>query len=290
MRADGTTVDETRRTAAVGPAIRDAIAQFLREPKAKPRRKRSAEAVAADTLWWYWMECYKRSPWRESIPESSRQKADLVEEVRTAPVLPVDTDGESWVTLKIDVRLPRKAILALVEEALQSLDGRELRELKDHPTRQAVELILQRLRQTPPTPFARILLPKRIRKESLQERLTVWDMIHAGTSMVEAGRRLRKSESDVRDLYRKAALDICGEPPQKGRRGHLLVGFDPTTHTNTCPTCRVANREEDYCAAWRAYLNQDYVSLRERSVRGFSDIGDLAAVRALKSRRKARRR
>lgn len=294
--ADETTQDETRRRAAIDPAIRDAMLQFLKNPKSQPLRKRSAEAVSADTLWWYWMECYRRSRRREALLKALKERGlnaermealtDLHEEVCTAPVLPVDTDGESWVTLKIDVRLPRKAILALVEDTLQSLDGRELRELKDHATRQVVEVILQRLRQAPPTPFARILLPKRIRKESLQARLKAWDLIKAGATFQDAACRMKKSESQVRDLFNLAYRDICGPPASKGRRKRLAETIDPRDHCTTCPTCKKATRFDEMCAAGRAYANANYRSQRE--VSNTRDIEGLAAALKFKSGKKPR--
>ncbi len=256
-------------------------------------RKRRPETAAADEIWWYRMECWKRSPAYEQLQAkpgdaSDSTLASLWKEFETAPVFPIASDGQTWVTLKVDLRLPPRSVLPRIEKHLRDLrnelplgkrlpkdphlsmderiaafKSRKIEALRNGPLRPYLEAIINHLRDHPPSPFVWVLQPKRFHTKDLKVRVRVWDLLKEHGDLAKVARSLKKPLSTVRDLYMRAALDICGNLPDRGRRvraARLLHGFDPATHATTCPTCRAARREENFCPAWRAYLNQDWAS------------------------------
>lgn len=266
------TEDQLRRGPALAARVAEGLARFL--GKGGVPRPRTRKAVAADKLWWYWMECYKRSPRRARLIEIMRAKGEdsrlkalslLREEIGTAPFFPIATDGATWVTVKLDLRYPLRLVLPLVEENLRdfSNDPTLLHDFRDS---HLAEEILRSLSQKPPAPPWTPLTRLRVHVKDLKLRLRVWDRLTKGATFKALAKQLGKPLSTVRDLYTKAALDICGALPPRGRRPRLLVAFNPDTHLTTCPTCSKAPRVEDFCPAGRAYANQDYVALRELPV------------------------
>jgi hypothetical protein len=229
------------------------------------RRKRDANMDAAHEAWWYRLECRKRWPGYEKILKSIRENPETAplewlgvfhEEMRVIPSCPIASDGRSWVTVKLDLRYPIPLLLALLEEQLRPLknDPEALTQLRD--TSAYREAVLDRLRWHPPSPYAQLVEPTRLhlQMETLRLRLTVWDMAKEGATFKEIATQLKKHASTVRDLYGRVAMDILGRPSPRGRRRRLLIGFDPETHTSTCPICMKATKEPEFCPAWRAYL------------------------------------
>ncbi len=268
-------------------------------------RKRTSDE--ANTLLWYRMECFKRSRYYEWLrgmlketekegggPEpASRLEflASFREMIRSAPVLPIASDGLSWLTVKIALDSPPSLVLALLDRLLKEM----------HDTDDAVEWILflrrygeaveEILRREPRSALARVLdaarplrpAKERVHLKNLKLRLEVWDRVKAGADFQRVAKERRLPTSTVRDLYNQAALCICGELPPKKKRPRLLQTFVPEAHDENCPTCRAAQRVEDFCAAKQAYVNQGYGSQRERTI---EKISDLPAERVYPGRRK----
>jgi hypothetical protein len=247
-----------------------------------PRKRKERRKIAAGYAD-YLVECYKRSKRRAFMVGLMRKKGakqilerlDLLwETVKRAPVFPINTDGTNWITVKIDLWHPAQVVLAEVENLLEKLrdDPEELLTLRDYGA--LLEEILCDLRARPGSALARALepVPKRIHGKTLQLRLDIWDLAQKGLKFNEIAKKIKKRPSTVRDLYNQAALDICGQLPPKKWRLRLLQTFVPETHDEICPQCRAAQRVQDFCAAKRAYVNREYVSLRERPTENIAEI------------------
>jgi hypothetical protein len=263
------------------PAGRKQIWESIRGKK--PRKGRKAAAIAADNWWDYRMECWKRSPRRKDLLEAAARSPhdpglmekwiDQREEVRTAPVLPVATDGTSWVTLKIDFRIPHDLTLALVEEHLQDFsDDFDLRRaVADTAYSNVTKVLLDDLRDHPPTAFERLLFPRRIHPKTLRLRLRVWDSVRKNRDLSEIAARLGKRTNQVEGLFWEAFTDICKipRPPESKERGprgrprkRPVVEFNPDKHRKGCPKCKNFNRFEELCDEARAYVTGNTVSQR----------------------------
>lgn len=242
-----------------------------------PRR---TNADATDLLWAYRVECQARSPRMRRLrklleheDEDLRAREELWEAIETAPAIPIDSDGASWVTLKVDLTLPPSFVLPKIECWLRWLhDSRKLRTNVSEDTRLR-EIFGALKAEQPRNPFASLRLrgPRRIQVKTLRLRLTVWDMAKQGATFKAIATRLRKPVSTIRDLYEKVAADILDGPSPRGRRGRLLIGFDSKTHLSTCPTCMKAMKatkpkEADFCPEWRAYLGP--AELKEWDIHG----------------------
>jgi hypothetical protein len=248
------------------------------------RKRTSGEA---DSLHWYRMECFKRSRYYEwlrgKLKESGEKEEDasklerlasFKEYVRTAPVLPIASDGLHWMTVKVALDIPPDLVLASLERLLRQMqDGDEAVEWM-HFIRDFEEAVEEILRREPRSALESALdatrpsrpYQRRVHLKDLKLRVKVWDRVHKGATFIQLARHFKRPEATVRDLFEKAALDICGSRPPRHRRKRLLQTLDPATHAKACPQCNKAKKFEDYCPRWKAYVNQDYKSLRELPV------------------------
>jgi hypothetical protein len=250
-------------------------------------RKRTSDE--GDTLLWYRLECFRRSRFYEwlrgKLKESGKTEevasrieavARFREYVLSAPVLPMASDWLSWMTVKIALDCPPSVVLASLASMLKEIRNRDESQvwidiLLDYG--EAVEAIM---REEPRSALGRLAdrtRPFRRRKErvhlkDLRLRLDVWDRVQKGAPFARLARHFKRPATTVRDLYEKAALDICGSLPPRHRRKRQLQTFDPATHTRACPQCSKAEEYSDFCPRWKAYVNQDYKSLRELPSRG----------------------
>ncbi len=246
------------------------------------RRRTSDEA---DTLLWYRLQCFERSPFYESLrgklKESGKKEEDASTNlgaakyrqfVLSAPVLPMASDFLSWMTIKIALDCPCSVVLASLERMLKNIrdrnkdsvwmdillgHGETIEAIMRDELRSALGRLLDRTRPFRPR-------KERVHLKDLEIRLDVWDRIHRGASFARLARYFKRPESTVRDLFEKAAFDICGSLPVRHRRKRLLQTFDPVTHFKSCPQCSKAKKLRDFCSRGKAYADQDYVSLRER--------------------------
>ncbi len=246
-------------------------------------RKRISDE--ADILLWYRLECFKRSRFYEwlrgKLKESGKKEEDASkieavarfrEMVLSTPVLPMASDGLSWMTVKIALDSPRSVVLGSLERLLKEMRNRNealewIDILSDYG--EAIEAIMRREPRSALGRLADATRPFRPRKErvhlrNLKLRLDVWDRVHKGATFIQLARHFKRPEATVRDLFEKAALDICGSLPVRHRRKRLLQTFDPVTHFKSCPQCSKAKKLRDFCSRGKAYADQDYVSLRER--------------------------
>lgn len=91
-------------------------------------RKRTSDE--ANTLLWYRLECFKRSPYfkwlqarlQEDEDGSRLERVALFQEiVRLAPLVPIESDGLRWVTVKLDLNAPIPVVLASLENLLKEM-------------------------------------------------------------------------------------------------------------------------------------------------------------------------
>lgn len=104
---------------------------------------------------------------------------------------------------------------------------------------------------------------ERVHLKNLKLRLEVWDRVQAGADIKDVAKERGLPARTVGDLYKEANLDICGSPPPRRRRERLIQDFDRDTHFRTCRQCAKAKHSEDLCVQGKAYIDRDYVSLRE---------------------------
>jgi hypothetical protein len=158
-----------------------------------------------------------------------------------------------------------------VAELTRLADAREVRgfiPVYDETTRKDVGDALRRLEEEE-AKWAR-LRPKprpkrRQRPDQYEARLHIWDAYHNCGSFAAVARTLRRRPSTVKGIYLHASRDILGETVLPKRRSdRLLQGFDPATHTQSCPRCQRAARLEDMCIHALTYARQDERSLREQ--------------------------
>jgi hypothetical protein len=233
------------------------------------------------------MECCRRSP---KALKLLRKDQDLYEtfieyeRLRNSPCVLISSDGSEWIVAKLDLRWPPHLVALVVEKMLTDLRrsiGLLMEHRDDGTTLESVARVLaapDRWKR----PSVDFPYPQRLHVDDLLLRLKVWDHFRQGGTFPEVAKLVGCPVSTVRDLYWKVAADILElEPPavdldefaaeiflgkRKARtpdRKARLIAFDPATHKETCPQCRDAKRESDFCSAALAYLNQDKGSMRE---------------------------
>jgi hypothetical protein len=254
---------------------------------------------AVEDLWWYRLQCFARSPQarllRRMLEASGREDladaqaiGDLKQKIRTAPVWPVQSDGSTWVTLKIDLRLPPKFILPYVEYLLHDLRQNPVTvfDLSRNPIQQA---ILESLKPgTPINPYESLGRPTpkhRIHIRKLKLALTVWDLCEMHKDYRKVAAEVGKPISTVRDLYRQAAGDILQIHPDllkhrwrevasdgARRKREPPPAFNFHEHLRSCPKCSTTPDSDRWCKTMRTAAFPEEFAQREKTLRDPSEV------------------
>lgn len=104
---------------------------------------------------------------------------------------------------------------------------------------------------------------KRRARDVYDQRLRVWDAYQEHRSFNRAAESLAMPVSTVKRHCFQAHVDIYRRRPSGRTAARRATGVT-TDHLRTCGTCVRANREQELCAAARAYISQDHVAQREQ--------------------------
>lgn len=253
----------------------------------KKSTRHEANESAVRGYLWYLTECCRRSP---KALELRRKDQDLYEtfmkdeRLRNSPCVLISSDGSEWIVAKLDLRWPPHLVAFAVEKMLTDL-RRSIGLLMEHRDDGTTLKSVARVLAAPyrwKRPSVEFPYPQRLHMGDLLLRLKVWDHFRRGRTFPEVAKLVDRPVSTVRDLYWKVATDILelegpavdpyelaeeiflGKPKARTpNRKARPTAFDPATHKETCPQCRDAKRESDFCSATLAYLGQDQVGLRE---------------------------
>ena len=169
------------------------------------------------------------------------------------PIYVMNHPNQNYLDLRIvNYDRPVNELLPLIEDAIKS--ARENKKKRKQQGRN-------------------ISPPQRRRLDKVDFQLKVFDMATEGKTFREIARHLRKRESTVKSAYLIACHHIAGKKIDKKRKA-FLFHFNAETHLRECPTCKKAEREEQFCPKALAYAGEDYKSQRELT--GFNTIADRA--------------
>jgi hypothetical protein len=162
-----------------------------------------------------------------------------------------DQDGEAYLTadelgdphtlyLATELAYPQDVLLSLIKQTLRQVIGERSKLIKRDSR-------------------------KRQRTDTADMGLAVFEKVMEDVTFAEIATTLRRPVSTVKSAYLTTARKIFGSAPPRRKRDMPVEGFDRANHDfQTCKVCKHAQRPEDFCGPARAYINQDYVSQRER--------------------------
>jgi hypothetical protein len=185
-----------------------------------------------------------RSMWHYEALVNGAHPVSVIEDCDGETVIgPEQLRNPHTLYLEIELAYPRDVLLAFIEKILSSVVEERGTKIKRDPN-------------------------KRQRSDKADFEIGVYDQVLAGETFPTIAARLRRPVSSVKSAYLAACWNIFGSAPPRRKRDMPLVAFDFANHVPKCEICKHAERPEEFCAPARAYINQDYVSLKELPVGG----------------------
>lgn len=111
-------------------------------------------------------------------------------------------------------------------------------------------------------------IKRKSRPDLYERKLKVWDTYQTVKNFSKVSRMLKLPRTTVITLYIVVVKDILGFVPAGTNKEKRAAGIDISSHIATCSRCQNAKTADDFCAVTRAYVDQDYVALRELNVGG----------------------
>jgi len=105
---------------------------------------------------------------------------------------------------------------------------------------------------------------KRATPGKYEKKIEVWETYRKTKDFANVSKALGMPRTTVKSIWNATHEDIFGSAPEGTMKEKRVIGYDPTSHVDECPTCqKVRYNVEEYCSETKAWFNEVYGPLRE---------------------------